>query len=278
MVRYSWPTWADILGHSLHQQGYEFYNLAMAGTGNEAIFHSLIRARHEFGFTEDDILLVMWSSWCREDRYLPIMGDPDNGYFWTVEGSVANSAFYDDDFLTKYWSLEHDVVKNITAITAARSIFNFAFEGSLLPLENSVLDDQPDELLSLLNDIVLPNNIPEGQADWSHGLHQFDGHPTIPESLSYLETVVLPATGLELDMETYKWARRQDFYIDKMIQDLSPENWYAVQEQMHEHFDEICLEFRQEFSAQDLWDSNGQGVESYLESFMQNLYNHAWER
>ena len=41
-TQYNWPTWADILGRSLHQEGWEFHNIGRAGTGNMQIMKTIL--------------------------------------------------------------------------------------------------------------------------------------------------------------------------------------------------------------------------------------------
>ena len=83
----------------------------------------------------------MWSSWNREDRYIIKYGwNQEVRGQWTKEGNILNavddSPRFDRSFL-KYWSLEHDISKNYTAIKAARKCFNITHEDSIASYENN---------------------------------------------------------------------------------------------------------------------------------------------
>ena len=280
MVNYCWPTWADILGRSLHNQGYEYYNLGIAGTGNRAITSTLYRAKHEFAFTDQDIIIVMWSSWNREDRYLPVKGCPEQGFYWTVEGNVLNSAHYDDDFILKHWSLENDIIQNIISIKSARSLVDFAFEGSIDLYEHGMegSDSDLDPLLGLFCDVKLPNTMPKlgGIPVPVHPVNREDGHPSLPAAMWYLDNIVLPAMGIELDNETIRWVRSTDKFMEELCN--SGLDWPAIQDKLTKFHTADMKTYRMDLGSQDLWSSWGDGVEEFLISFLQETYNHKWVR
>lgn len=64
-TNYCWPTWADIIAQDI-----PFYeNWGARGSGNEFIFNSVIEADTRHKFNQDDLVMIMWSSTSREDRY-----------------------------------------------------------------------------------------------------------------------------------------------------------------------------------------------------------------
>ena len=63
---YEWPTWADILGRQFDY----FENWGRPGAGNQFICNSIAECDARNNFTEDDTIIVMWSSMMREDRYV----------------------------------------------------------------------------------------------------------------------------------------------------------------------------------------------------------------
>lgn len=65
-TNYVWPTWADIIAQDI-----PFYeNWGHQAAGNEFIFNSVIEADIRHKFTKDDLIIIMWSSTSREDRYV----------------------------------------------------------------------------------------------------------------------------------------------------------------------------------------------------------------
>lgn len=216
MTEYGWPTWADAVGHTLHLNGYEYYNFGSAGSGNYYILASMIKANHDFKFTDTDIIMVLWSSWNREDRYLP-------GKFympWTNQGNVLNGQIYDDQFIQRYWSLEHDIIKNITCISAARAMFNISWEGSIPAYENTTgIRVETDPLLNALAQQHHENPMPvsdinsvEPNSSIYNRLH-LDGHPSPAEHLKYVERYITPKLGIRIHPDTVDMLMKFDKII-----------------------------------------------------------------
>lgn len=65
MTSYSWPTWADILG----TQYEHFYNWGEPNAGNAYIFNSIIECLQKNNITNNDTIIIMWSSITRNDYY-----------------------------------------------------------------------------------------------------------------------------------------------------------------------------------------------------------------
>jgi hypothetical protein len=87
---YKWPTWADIIAVEANTR---YYNYAVAGLGNLGIMNrvSLANARHKFN--QDDLVMILWSTFSREDRWI-------DGK-WFAQGNVWHSN-YPDDWVKKY--------------------------------------------------------------------------------------------------------------------------------------------------------------------------------
>jgi len=63
---YKWMTWADILGAEAN----EFHNFGIGGGGNHQILIQLVEAIKKFNIRKSDTVTIMWTSICREDRFL----------------------------------------------------------------------------------------------------------------------------------------------------------------------------------------------------------------
>ena len=224
LTDYRWPTWADIIGRSYHNKGYEYYNFGNSGSGNQYIANSLHLANIKYKFTPDDIIIVMWSSWTREDRYiLDYSWDLGVRGQWTKEGNILNAVFdsprYEPSFL-KYWSLENDIVKNIVAVNSARKMYNITFE-EWIPIheptehEKKHLNEEPDigtEIYnkyiehvgpkgSKWNDILKSVGTPEDPIGVQLA-YQVDGHPLPLEALKYVQL----HTNFDIDDDTINYA------------------------------------------------------------------------
>ena len=90
-TKYHWPTWADIIGHVTP----EYYNYAQSGGGNLFISNSIVEANLKHNFTTNDLIMVMWTSICREDRY-------KNG-LWSTPGNIyAENVFEPKEFVENW--------------------------------------------------------------------------------------------------------------------------------------------------------------------------------
>jgi hypothetical protein len=254
---YIWPTWADIIIKEYESKGVQGYNYGCAGMGNMGILHTMVRADYEHNFTDQDVIAVVWSSWNREDRYV--------NNTWQAHGNVLNNKFYDNDFIKKYWSLEDDLIKNITAITCARKCFKPSFEGSIRHNE-TLKSYSNDPVLDCFTNVKTVNNLDHLKkariAEYNaaeHIWHNMDGHPLISDHLSYATNVVCPALGTSLSESTINWIAQKDKEMQKLVLDISQGD--KVTER---HILQNLLE-NGPTPAEQLWDS--EQLVNYLSKF-----------
>ena len=89
-TNYLWPTWADIIAHKIPH----YENWGKGGAGNQFIFNSIIECNRRNKFNEDDLVIVMWTSCSREDRYV------DNN--WLVAATENRETIYGKDWVKKF--------------------------------------------------------------------------------------------------------------------------------------------------------------------------------
>jgi len=89
-TNYQWPTWADIIGHNIPH----YENWGRGGAGNQFIFNSIIECNRRNKFDEGDLVIVMWTSCSREDRYV------DND--WLVAATDNREKIYGKDWVKKF--------------------------------------------------------------------------------------------------------------------------------------------------------------------------------
>ena len=89
-TNYRWPTWADIIG----QQMPYYENWGKLAAGNQFIFNSVVECNQSNGFNKDDLIIVMWSSIHREDRYV-------NNY-WETTAFEQLESVYGVQWMRKY--------------------------------------------------------------------------------------------------------------------------------------------------------------------------------
>lgn len=106
------PTWADIVAH-----GYEHYqNWGQAGAGNSFIFYSLMECHKRNRITTDDVVMIMWSSIGREDRYVD--GE------WLTPGSIYNQTDYDENFVKKFTDPTGYLLRDAAHLAGAKSLLD----------------------------------------------------------------------------------------------------------------------------------------------------------
>lgn len=89
---YCWPTWADLVSKEMPNA--IFYNLGQPGAGNQYISYMIAEANQKYQFNKDDLVIILWSTFLREDRYIDDQ--------WITNGNIYNNPLYDDYFLKKY--------------------------------------------------------------------------------------------------------------------------------------------------------------------------------
>jgi hypothetical protein len=203
-----WPTWADIIAMDLDL---EFYNYGYSGLGNQGIQARIVEADFKHNITKDDIMLIFWSTWAREDRFIDDV--------WRTGGSVFSNQFYDDDFVKKYWSWENDIVKNSTAIHMTTKAYKdiIKYQGSMtaFPSISHSKDILVYKIVNKLFNFDDPHtkfyrdNL-EMPPVWNLSKHvnsQFNGncsdtHPDVKHHMTYVEENVYPKLGYKLKDST----------------------------------------------------------------------------
>tara|TARA_R110002153_G_scaffold268551_1_gene433395 strand:+ start:1895 stop:2668 length:774 start_codon:yes stop_codon:yes gene_type:complete len=130
-----WTTWSDIIGDDLN---IPVFNWGISGLGNVGIFHRMLECDLKYKFTSDDLIIVNWTSWGREDR----VGDRNA---WLPGGFIdKNNPYYGDEFRRQYCSENNDIVKNTTAIISANRMFNIDYQSHVVDYETGVEDGGGD--------------------------------------------------------------------------------------------------------------------------------------
>lgn len=106
-TNFFWPTWADILGRD-----FDFFeNWGRNGAGNCFILHSLTECNRRNQLTTDDIVIIMWSSVDRFDRW--IKGG------WRLEGGVYNDQpEYTKEFIDNFVDPTGFLIRDLSIISA----------------------------------------------------------------------------------------------------------------------------------------------------------------
>lgn len=109
-TNYMWPTWANILAYETKDA--DVYNLAKPGAGNFFISEEIVVTNQKFKFNKDDLILVMWSTYFREDRYIK-----DS---WKLAGNIFTQNVYDEDFVKRYACVKGFIIRDLALITLTK--------------------------------------------------------------------------------------------------------------------------------------------------------------
>ena len=109
ITKYFWPTWADIIGKEIPV----YENWADLGAGNHYIFNSIVETNAKYKFDQDDLVIVMWSSIHREDRY-------KNNKWEKMRDQLA------DDVAVALYDERGFLMRDLAYITAAKEVLRHA--------------------------------------------------------------------------------------------------------------------------------------------------------
>ena len=193
-----WPTYANIIAY---EYDIPFYNYGCCGSGNQLIFWTLMQADSYFKFSENDLVIVEWTSISREDR---IKNDE-----WFTPGNILR---HNNKFLEEYSDHVFLGVRDFSAIKASIEFLNFKkCDYHMIKMcefdnphqQNLIFSPKYYELLDLyapsLKQIkdsyykVLWNNDIENKFEQEKieiGENMRDGHPFLIEHLQYIQTVL----------------------------------------------------------------------------------------
>jgi len=207
-----WPTWADIIAKDL---SIEHQNWGSWGSGNQAIQSRFVEAKNQHNISSNDLVIVQWSGWNREDRYI-------DG--WKSGGNIFNNTFYDKKFVRKYWSLDNDLIKNSVILQTTNDAysklinyqFSFDFPFDIINEENNNYDlanknNVTDTTLSLIRTYY--RNIPEIDVPKINNsrfkMNCMDTHPDVLSHIDIVEKYIYPKL---FEKRTIKDETREFFY------------------------------------------------------------------
>lgn len=194
---FHWPTWASIIAKDLDIPS---YNYGICGLGNVGIMHRMLEADLKHKFTKRDLIVVVWSSWPREDRY--------RRDHWVATGNILNSdcSEYDRKWLKDYWSIENDIVKNCTAIILSNKAYDISFQSTIHETDDSlsIYNTHPiyHTFKSSLPKMPLFPWLPGPDYRAYEDNLYADNHPDVLAHLNFVKDYVYPSLGLNINPET----------------------------------------------------------------------------
>lgn len=204
-THFAWPTWPNIMQTDLQLPT---QNWGLCGQGNVGMFHRMLEVDMKYSLSETDIVIPVWSTWHREDRYLGS---------WTLSGNIFyDSHLYDKRFRKKFWHETNDIIKNATAIISANRMFPISYQAKLMGSIETGGDDlyekhhlysQYKNFIPEMDDFPWDYTQPD-LVNFGGAFDHVDNHPDIEANLHFVKDYIYPALELEMKQETI------DYYTD----------------------------------------------------------------
>lgn len=109
----AWPTWANIISLDCADSSPQIFNIAQTGGGNLFISSTVISSSLYYNFCKDDLVLLMWSTHCREDRYKDTR--------WVCPGNVWTQNIINEDFIKEWACPKGYIVRDLALMTTTRN-------------------------------------------------------------------------------------------------------------------------------------------------------------
>lgn len=118
---YRWPTWSDILAWGMPHC--EYHNVGQSGAGQMYISCQLSQYILHHNIGEGDLVAVMWSTFCREDRYLHNKR-PNN---WSTPGNIFTAQHeVPQEFVDNYVCVRGMAIRDMAIVHSATNLLKTA--------------------------------------------------------------------------------------------------------------------------------------------------------
>jgi hypothetical protein len=209
---YLYPTWADMVYKSMSPD-VEFYNLGKSGGGNLFISHRIVEANKKHKFNENDLILVMWSTFARFDFY-------KTNYGWKTPGNIYTQDELSKSTVSELEDLNWFLMRDLSTIELTTHYLNNLPCGILkfmsVPLHyeyvghSTPLDNVAQSMIELYSDLLLQypkETLFEFMGNkWSGKIKYVgeknmpvDYHPTPVDYVNYLIKCNVPVTQEAID-------------------------------------------------------------------------------
>ena len=208
-AKWRWASWADLIASELDTTQGEYINLGKAGAGN-LYMQTIISQLINIGKLKDpdDLLVVMWSTFYREDRYL--------SNSWNTPGNIFTASHeFDDNYIRNYADARGMTMRDLAIIDVCQRMLEqqnfdsvcmlgvgYEQQDYYAGLESS---DKCNDLYEIYQDlnVLQPDLLTFNGGEWpvhysykdSHSGSMFDDyHPSSLVYYDFLKQVGFPMT------------------------------------------------------------------------------------
>jgi|TARA_R110000868_G_scaffold106759_2_gene292521 hypothetical protein len=241
-TNYCWPTWANIVAYDLNMT---LKNYGQVGMGNFGIANRILEVNERIGVDEDDKLLVLWSSWDREDRLKQNQ--------WRGEGSVfSNDEIYGRKWIRNFYDDSDKIMKNVFWIHSVNKLYgkNINWQGSgfdyyrndtFFEETPAGLDQDARKLIKIYGHLM-PKVFHWVNAEDSPSFGYFrDKHPDIKRHMALVEDHIYPKLGKKLRKETRQLFNEVSYSFETNKKFFKPrdDESTASEEHLKKYFPEV---------------------------------------
>jgi len=202
---FMWPTWADVISKEMPNA--DFFNLGKSGSGNLLVSLRIAEANARFKFTEDDLVMVMFTTYTREDRWVEST--------WLTPGNIYNNDVYPKNWVKEFADERGYMIRDAALIDMSMKYLEMlpcdSFSMLSVPFSTGSNEcDSPEtvvptdiiKLYSETFDKFKPSMYELELKNWDVDYKGFsDGHPSPIRYFSYMKKL-----GFNLSVNTEKYA------------------------------------------------------------------------
>lgn len=226
---YTYPTWASLIFQECTNA--EHYNFAKPGMGNLGIASRIAEANTKYNFNEDDLILVMYTTFFREDRWITDR--------WETHGCVYSQGYYNKNFVKNYVDPIGCLIRDFAQIELSTRYLNSLPCDTLMLKASDIRDEgkhfiyeSPNRYDAItatydtlwnqfppsLREVMFPNGWEVRSKRLSNGKEHIDRHPITIDYYDYLIKL-----GLNLSESTREYAIMSSEKIQYIVH--SEEEW-----------------------------------------------------
>lgn len=205
-AKWTYPTWANVLSKCLPDA--EFINLGQCGGGNSYISNRMTQANRTYNFCETDLVVTMWTTYCREDRFVNDR--------WLTPGNIYYQTDYDEKFVKKFCDPVGYLVKDLSTIDLATTYMSTLpctyIDMLAVPVSHQIIelnDPTYKDVIHTYRELIAhfdkPTMLDFFGGDWHGGYTyirshnnettpRYDYHPNTLQYCNYLKAAGFPLT------------------------------------------------------------------------------------
>lgn len=211
-TRWYWPTWADILAvHMKETHNVDVYNFGHRGISNQGIAYNIMLANEKYKFTDDDKIIVLWTTADRFDNYKLDEFDSEASLY-KFAGLSADGAKFINKRGYSHGDIIDSILNSALILDIINKAFNISYNGAWCGWDDirSELPKYAQLTYFSLHNISLNEHslMSFDRLPLDELVCKYDSHPTPTMHLEYLNKVILPFALKEKQISNKDYAHK----------------------------------------------------------------------